>query len=46
MKGAKFAISSCVGLHHGIPLTNLEAYFDTSAKYDFNRSDWRNEKEN
>lgn len=42
MKDSQFAISSCGGLHGGIPLQNLEAYFDTRADYGFNGFKWRN----
>lgn len=40
-KQKKFALSSCGGLHGGIPEENLEAYFDTRARYGINRADWR-----
>lgn len=42
MKDQHFAISSCGGLHDGIPIENLEAYFDTRSEYGFNTPDWRN----
>ncbi len=40
---SKFALSSCGGLHDGIPIRNLEAYFDVRAEYGINRRDWRAE---
>lgn len=41
-KGLKrFALSSCGGLHGGIPKENLEAYFDARTKWGIGRPDWR-----
>lgn len=36
-----FAIASCGGLHDGIPLANLEAYFDARAEIGATPPDWR-----
>lgn len=36
-----FALSAPCGLHGTIPLENLEAYFDTRAKYGVNPENWR-----
>lgn len=40
-QGRNFAFSSCGGIHDGIPIENLEAYFDTRADVGVNRRDWR-----
>jgi hypothetical protein len=36
-----FAICSCGGLHDGIPMANLEAYFDARAEIGATPRDWR-----
>lgn len=36
-----FAISSCGGLHDGIPMANLDAYFDARAEIGVTPRDWR-----
>lgn len=36
-----FAISSCGGLHDGIPMANLEAYFDARAEIGVTPRNWR-----
>ena len=44
-RGVKgFALSAPCGLHGSIPLENLEAYFDTRAKFNVNPKDWRKAK--
>ncbi|MHC1692652.1 MAG: uroporphyrinogen decarboxylase family protein [Sphaerochaetaceae bacterium] len=41
LEGRTFALSSCGGLHDGIPMRNLETYFDIRAEYGINIKEWR-----
>lgn len=36
-----FAVASGGGIHNGVPLSNLEAYFDARAEIGANLADWR-----